>query len=240
MIPTQDPAYRIGDSVLPGDDVSAAVRVGDVNKVVLGPGLRRVGSKVVVSRAGVLKMPKHNVFVVDAYQKRYIPVKEEHVVGVVTNASSDVFRVDIGASVTASLSYLDFEHATKKNRPNIQVGDVVYAKLSTAGRDMEPELVCVDSHGKAGKLGKLEDGFLITCSLNLIRKLLSVNCPLLQALGQKWPYECAFGMNGKVWIKARSVKETIAIGNAIYESELMDNNQIRKMCTNLGLVVDAM
>lgn len=233
-------SYQVGDAVLPGDDVSDAVRAGDAVRVILGPGLRRVGSEVIVCRPGVLKTPKNNVFVVDAYQKRYIPVKEEHVVGVVTNASSDIFRVDIGASVTASLSYLDFEHATKKNRPNIQVGDVIYAKLSTAGRDMEPELVCVDSHGKAGKLGKLEDGFLITCSLNLIRKLLSVNCPLLQALGQKWPYECAFGMNGKVWIKARSVKETIAIANAIYESEHMDNGQIKKMCINLGLVFESM
>lgn len=123
---------------------------------------------------------------------------------------------------------------------SIQVGDVVYAKLSAAGRDMEPELVCVDGHGKAGKLGKLEDGFLMTCSLNLIHKLLSRTCPLLQALGQKWPFECAFGMNGKVWIKARSIKEIIAIGNAIYESEYIDNSQIKKMCANLGLIVDAL
>ncbi|KAJ1532002.1 hypothetical protein ONE63_000636 [Megalurothrips usitatus] len=242
MTPTEGPTYKVGDTVLPGDDVTGAVRrgAGDASRTVLGPGLRRTGGQVVVSRPGVLRMPKNNVFMVDAYQKRYIPVKEEHVVGVVTNTSSDVFRVDIGASATASLSYLDFEHATKKNRPNIQNGDVVYAKLSAAGRDMEPELVCVDAHGKAGKLGKLEDGFLINCSLNLIRKLLSPNCPLLQALGQKWPYECAFGMNGKVWIKARSIKETIAIGNAIYESENMNNDEIKKMCFDLGVVVDSM
>ncbi|XP_034241418.1 exosome complex component RRP40-like [Thrips palmi] len=239
MIPTESPSLRTGDTVLPGDDVTSALRTNDALKVVLGPGLRREGGQVVASRSGVLRMPKNNVFVVEAYQKRYIPVKDEHVVGVVTNAGSDIFRVDIGASVSASLSYLDFEHATKKNRPNIQVGDVVYAKLSTAGRDMEPELVCVDAHGKANKLGKLEDGFLITCSLNLIRKLLSVSCPLLKALGQKWPYECAFGMNGKVWIKARSTKETIAIANAIYESEHMDNDQIKQMCINLGVIVDS-
>lgn len=240
MIPKESSSFKIGDTVLPGDDVTDAVRTSTTQRIVIGPGLRREGGQVVAARSGVLKMPQNNVFVVDAYQKRYIPVKDEHVVGIVTNAGSDVFRVDIGASVSASLSYLDFEHATKKNRPNIQVGDVVYAKLSTAGRDMEPELVCVDSHGKANKLGKLEDGFLITCSLNLIRKLLSVNCPLLKALGQKWPYECAFGMNGKVWIKARSVKETIAIANAIFESEQLDNDQTKQMCRNLGLIIDCM
>lgn len=122
MIPTDSgSSIQIGEVVLPGDNVTRAVKANDVSKVVLGPGLRRVGEEVVVCRPGLLKMPKNNVFIVDAYQKRYIPVKDEHVVGVVTNASSDIFKVEIGASVTASLSYLDFEHATKKNRPNIQV-----------------------------------------------------------------------------------------------------------------------
>lgn len=121
MIPTSDPSFKVGDTVLPGDDVTEAVRTVDVNKIVLGPGLRRMGARVIVSRPGVMRMPRNNVFHVDAYQKRYIPVKDENVVGVVTNAGGDVFRVDIGASVPASLSYLEFEHATKKNRPNIQV-----------------------------------------------------------------------------------------------------------------------
>ena len=48
-------------------------------------------------------------------------VKGESVVGVVTQRAGDVFRVDIGVSVLASLSYLAFEGATKKNRPNINV-----------------------------------------------------------------------------------------------------------------------
>ena len=120
MIPTNDLTFKVGDTVLPGDDVTEAIRTGDANKIVLGPGLRRMGARVMVSRPGVLRMPRNNVFHVDAYQKRYIPVKDENVVGIVTNAG-DVYRVDIGASVPASLSYLEFEHATKKNRPNIQV-----------------------------------------------------------------------------------------------------------------------
>ena len=37
-------------------------------------------------------------------------------------------RVDIGTSEPASLSYLAFESATKKNRPNVNTGDIVYAK----------------------------------------------------------------------------------------------------------------
>jgi exosome complex component RRP40 len=40
-----------------------------------------------------------------------------------------VFRVDIGTSQLASLSYMAFEGATKRNRPNVNVGDIVYAKV---------------------------------------------------------------------------------------------------------------
>ena len=69
----------------------------------------------------------------------------------VVGKGGDTFRVDIGSADNASLSFMAFEGATKKNRPNINVGDVVYAKLLVASRDMEPELVCVDSYGKKGR-----------------------------------------------------------------------------------------
>ncbi len=51
-----------------------------------------------------------------------------------------------------------------------QIGDLVYAKLTLANKDMEPELTCVDSGGKANGLGQLNGGFLFTVSLGLARK----------------------------------------------------------------------
>lgn len=39
----------------------------------------------------------------------------------VTSKGTDVFRIDIGTSEQASLSYLAFEGATKKNRPDVKV-----------------------------------------------------------------------------------------------------------------------
>lgn len=52
---------------------------------------------------------------------QYVPVKGDSVIGVVTARSGDIFKVDCGASEQASLSYLAFEGATKRNRPNVQV-----------------------------------------------------------------------------------------------------------------------
>ena len=51
----------------------------------------------------------------------YIPARGENVIGTVTVKSGDIFRVDIGGSEPASLSYLAFEDATKKNRPDVKV-----------------------------------------------------------------------------------------------------------------------
>lgn len=134
-----------------------------------------------------------------------------------TQKAGDIFRVDIGASEQASLSYLGFEGSSKRNRPDVQVGDVIFAKLLVASKDMEPELVCVDFLGKKGKLGVWSpNGMLFCCSLNLVRKILNSKCPLLHLLSEELKYELAVGMNGKVWIKAKSsIEENIAVASAI-------------------------
>lgn len=166
--------------------------------------------------------------------RRYIPSRGENVVGIVTQKSGDIYKVDVGASEQATLSYLAFEGATKKNRPDLQVGDVVYAKMLVASKDMEPELVCVDSQGKENELGVLSsDGMVFTCSLSLVRKLLNPECPLFRILGRNQAYELAAGMNGRIWIKARSVQETIAAANAILAAEYTVASEMQKLCARI-------
>ena len=55
---------------------------------------------------------------------------------------------------------------------SFQVGDLVYARLLVANKDMEPELVCIDGGGRSFGMGVIgrDGGFMHTCSLNLIRK----------------------------------------------------------------------
>ena len=59
---------------------------------------------------------------IDFCSFQYVASKGEHVIGIVTAKAGDIFRTDIGASDTASLSYLAFEGATKRNRPDVKVG----------------------------------------------------------------------------------------------------------------------
>lgn len=219
---------------MPGDIVRDIASVDKKEKVILGPGLRRHMDTVYAYKAGILKKGEQAVYYVDSYQKRYVPNRGENVVGIVTQKGGDIFKVDIGASEQASLSYLAFEGATKKNRPDIQVGDIVFAKLLLASKDMEPELVCVDSYGKEKKLGTLEPGgMLFTCSLSLVRKILNRSSPLFNILAQSQAFELAAGMNGRIWVKAKTVQETIAIANAILAAEYATSNEIKKLCSEI-------
>ncbi|XP_053672687.1 exosome complex component RRP40 [Anopheles nili] len=226
------------NAVLAGDIMTEPMDIMQVNKkVILGPGLRIDGNTIRASKCGQLKIKAPNTFWVDAHQRRYVPNRGELVIGVVIAKAGDIFRLDIGSNDTASLSYMAFEGATKKNRPDVNVGDIVYARLLIAHSDVEPELVCVDSHGKKGKLGVLHEGFMLCCSLNLVRKILNPKCTFLSLLAKELAFEMAAGMNGRIWIRGKTIKETIAVGNAILALEYVSNDRIRDLCTDIGAYV---
>lgn len=224
----------VNDVVMPGDVIKDILSSNKKETIVLGPGLRREADAVFICKAGILKKRNPAIYYVDSYQKRYVPNKGENVVGIITQKVGDIFKVDIGAKEQASLSYLAFEGATKKNRPDLQVGDVVFAKLFVAIKDMEPELVCIDSQGKEKKLGILgSDGMIFTCSLSLIRKLLNPDCLLFNMLAKNQAYEIAIGMNGRIWVKTKSVHKTIAIANAILAAEYTCPSKMQDLCNSI-------
>jgi exosome complex component RRP40 len=55
-----------------------------------------------------------------------------------------------------------------------KVGSLVYARVSLAHKDMEPELECFDAQSRKSEgFGELKGGFLVRCSLRLCRELVS-------------------------------------------------------------------
>lgn len=227
---------KVGDVIMPGDIAADAQQASQNKKIILGPGLRKQGDTVIACKAGILKSKAPNTFWIDSYQKRYIPSRGETVIGIVVQKAGDIYRVEIGASETACLSYLAFEGATKKSRPDVNVGDLVFAKLLIANKDFESELVCVNSLGKKEKLGVLAGGFVFNCSINLVRKVLNERGNLFRAIQKEIqiPVEIVVGMNGRIWINARNVKDVIAVGNAILAAEHVSDEEIGQMCRSVG------
>lgn len=171
---------------------------------IFGPGLRKHEDKIYASKAGVLKMRNNNLFWIDSHQKRYVASRGEYVIGIVHSKSSTNARVDINSSDLASLSLLAFEGSTKRNKPNINVGDLVYAKVLSASKHMDTELVCVSSAGKKEGMGVIGDkgGRMVTLSIDTVRMLLNPDCNLLEKLGEMCKYEIALGMNGRAWVSS--------------------------------------
>lgn len=223
-----------GDFVMPGETITNINSVKNIT--IIGPGLRR-GEQVNtlnVTQAGKFCYKSPNVYWIEGRCNRYIPKKGDLVVGIVVKKSGDILRVDIGSAEFATLSMFAFEGATKKQRPDVQIGDCVYAKLLNAHREMEPELVCIDSYFKAGNLGILPNsGFLVNFSSKVTHKLLNIDNPLLRKLGEKFPFQICVGVNGKVWMDSRDCLNILTIIKSFYAIENHSENDIIEVCRKI-------
>ncbi|VDO95260.1 unnamed protein product [Soboliphyme baturini] len=192
-----------GEVVVPGDVVDQLKNVK-----LVGPGLRVCDGHVVALRCGVVTRDEGNVWI-NYFEKRYEPVLDDLVVGQVVQQLSDGWKVHIGCAMLANLSFMAFEGATKRNRPDLKLGDVIYAKVVET---VEPQLVCVTPDGKAKGMGVLPPGgMVVRYSPGVSRKLLSPNSVILSTIGEDLPFEIACGLNGWIYVKSRTVEDTQAV-----------------------------
>ncbi|THV03899.1 hypothetical protein K435DRAFT_715223 [Dendrothele bispora CBS 962.96] len=230
--------------VLPGEQVPAQ----HVN-LKLGPGLQQVQTSssstsrtapsIIVTRAGTLNHSANGSrWWIESNSRRYVPAPQESIIGVIVQKQGEGFRVDIGSAHSANLDGLAFEGATKRNKPNLKIGSLVYARVSLAHKDMEPELECFDAQTrKAEGFGELKGGFLVKCSLRMCRQLLDPNHFLLPLLGAQFPLEVAVGLNGRVWVNSKEAKHVIAVMRAIEaadpDGDSLDASGITKLLQDL-------
>eukprot|EP00193_Tetraselmis_chui_P006782 CAMPEP_0177757774 /NCGR_PEP_ID=MMETSP0491_2-20121128/3821_1 /TAXON_ID=63592 /ORGANISM="Tetraselmis chuii, Strain PLY429" /LENGTH=242 /DNA_ID=CAMNT_0019273445 /DNA_START=143 /DNA_END=871 /DNA_ORIENTATION=+ len=214
----------VGQVVLPGDRVMKLPESGQIR---VGPGLQLDGEYLSSTKAGLAQQTSTGKLWVQGVQKRYIPCKDDLVIGVITDKFGENFTVDLGGPFNALLPMLSFEGATRRNRPNLQAGDVVYCRVDQAHRDMDAILSCVDATGKASGLGHLKGGYLNGCNSLLARRLLSrPPCTVLQELGAALKFEIAVGMNGKVWVDSPSFDVTILVSKAVMQSDSISDGDV--------------
>lgn len=159
---------------------------------------------------------------------QYVPRVGELVVGTINKSAADIYYVllsDYTAPVL--LPQLSFESATKKTRPILAPGALVYARVSLANKHMEAELECVSpATGKSDGLGPLTGGMVFDISLGMARRLMMpkaaehgkvVVLDELASIGLQ--FETAAGRNGKLWVDSEYVKTVIAVGRAVQETD---------------------
>ncbi|GFY66565.1 exosome complex component RRP40 [Trichonephila inaurata madagascariensis] len=227
---------EVGKVVMPGDvllDISSLQNSNE--KIIFGPGMRREDDKILALKCGILKKNQSKIYYIDNHQMRYVPNRGENVIGIVLKKGSDEALVDIGSSEPAVIDLLSFEGATKRNKPALKIGDVLYAKILTACKDTDPELVCVNSYGKSVGFGVVPpEGYVLNVPLEYCRRLLLPNSLILKKLGTVIPYEIAIGVNGRIWVRSNTTERTLVVVQALSVLEYASSNEIDMMCDQIS------
>ena len=243
---TQDSVLTI---VLPGDDVTNKINQNGKRVPKLGTGLRFHNDKVLVTCAGRLEQRSNTYFIKQNIQ-RYRPHVEDRVIAIVEDrvasdgSGGDIYRVNISGTHPALLSNLSFEGATKRNKPSLSTGMLLYARVKSTPPSMDPTLSCQlgphdggiprkDWMTNEGTYGELKGGTCKRIPLGLARELLDPRNLVLQELSKSLAFEVCVGVNGWLWVHSTRPEYTILIQNAVMNSQVLTEPQIRGMVKSL-------
>ncbi|KAL4808825.1 hypothetical protein BDV18DRAFT_133255 [Aspergillus unguis] len=259
--------------LLPGDEVPTEYLPQSSAPLRLGPGVRLLSQPpssntanhvLAATQPGILSTDKKRnaVSILSSSNRRYVPTSNDLIIAQVHHSSADYFHCMITPQAPhALLGQLSFEGATKKTRPQLKGGDLVYARvLSTGlGPGAEVELTCVNpATGKAepGGLGPLNGGMVFDISTGMAARLIRASSSssnmedgvaglvVLDELGKKLEksggFEIAVGRNGKVWVdcsnsEADAVRATVAIGRCLtmIDEHNLDPTDQKKLVTRI-------
>ena len=227
---------RINEFVLPGDIIALSILPSPLdssNSITLGPGLHYdKDTNAFTSHAcGHVRELSSLTYYVDGHRAAPSSLATgDLVLGVVVRRQPESLLVDIGYSQLASLSLYDFEGSTKRTKPNVNRGDVIYGQLKMSGA-CQPQITCVNDDGKADGMGVLhESGYLFDIPIDIANDLIHHD-NLLQELGSEIPYEITIGANGRVWIKAATTKTMTVLRKILLEraKNKVDANQLKTL-----------
>jgi len=282
VLPGDNVTKHIISSSSPPDDANTTIATSTSSSASslpkLGTGLYVDSSnnQVYATLAGKLDCnPKNRVYFVkqNIQSGRYRPALQDRVVGIVESrmgsdgVGGDLFQVNVGASHPAVISNLSFEGATKRNRPALHTGQVLYARIAdfdASTQFLDPVLSCQLGPHDAGvpqkdwmtnesTYGELKGGTLCRISTGLARELLHPDNLVLAELsnacqeqnkrqGQQavppLAFEIAVGVNGFLWIHSTRPEYTILIQNAINNSSVLTDQQVRSMVSSLLYTVE--
>jgi len=232
---------------LPGDDITSNVSsTGLSNCIKLGRGITLNSvSQAHASTVGVLSYRSPACFWIESSSKRYYPRVGDQVVGVIDDKGGEFYTVNIFSRSGTILNRLAFDGATKRNKPELKHGDVLYCRVLSCSTDTDTELSCTAISGSKKEwttgetiYGPLSDGLIVNVSITHARSLLHPENVLLNALSRHFIFEVAIGVNGCIWFRAVGANrcvDMVVIRNSILNAQqLNDDAQIIAMVDQLA------
>lgn len=136
---------------------------------------------IVATMAGTLVAapPPRQRLHVASRTRRYTPAAGDVVIGTILDRNADGYRVTIGAAEAARLPGLAFAGATKRNKPALAPGALLFGRVAAASRAAEAELTCVEVGESVSWLsgeatyGELVGGNVVRVGLDAARRLMA-------------------------------------------------------------------
>ena len=152
--------------------------------------------------------------------KYYSPKTDDMVIGTIISKNAEQYKVDIKTYTHAILSSLEFEGATKKSKPNLKIGDLIFAKVSKVNKYDSPLLTCISNDGKSWSSGEaffgvINEGNLFSIPLNMVNLYFYFGDACFKRINDACEYEFSLGHNGQIVVNCqdksniKKVKEII-------------------------------
>jgi len=173
--------------------------------------------------------------IVRSVGKYYSPKVDDFVIGTIIQKNPEFYKVDIGTYTHSMLNTKDFEGASKKTKPNLNLGDLVFARVFKVNKFDAPVLSCISQYDvknwASGEsfFGQLKNGNVFNFNMQHAWKFINKDNYLLNRLNDMISFEIVVAHNGKMWINSDSNSNISDINRLLIKSINMDNSEVEKL-----------
>lgn len=182
--------------VIPGDVLAEGL------DYLPGKGAFREGEKLISSRVGLMSVNARVVHVIPL-SGRYVPKRDDVVIGYVRDMSYSSWFVDIGYAYEASLSLkdatADFIERGSSLSDYFAVGEIILTKVSNVTKEGNTDLTM-----KAPGLHKLHGGKIVEITPSKVPRVVGKQGSMISLIKEKTGCSIFAGQNGRIWIRGAS------------------------------------
>lgn len=227
-------------------NTSEILHIPDGTSIVLGKNIIiEDDKKIKITQDGILKVKKlknpntpqdlrYHLSVQPTKGKRYIPQINDLIIATVQDKGSTCYQLDINSYRNAYLSIQGFNRATKNNRPQFNLYDIVYCRVIGTNKYAETEVTCLvpevttDWSSKECYLRKQDNGIVFSISIPIYQTLIH-NPAIINTLRKYIEFDIIISDNYIVWIYSDMSQKLIILQNIIIRCIVIPLEQLEKM-----------
>jgi len=189
------------DIVVPGQIVAKGI------DNIPGKGCFREKEQIISKIIGLANIKGRVINIIPLVGK-YMPKRDDEVVGVVTDVTSTGWQVDIGAPYSAYLPMSEYsrDYIDKRTDPStlLSTGDIVYVRVI---KFTKAQSLLVSTRGP--KYRKLHNGLVIKITPQKVPRIIGKKGSMINLIKKATDTNIIVGPNGWVWIQGKDPEKEL-------------------------------